>query len=123
MTFYLIAIIKSSRRLFFRRPGILRQTVQTTANQTGIHPSRRGTGLRHPLRQRLLPDHHLQVRGPPVELQEHVQADAAAEEVAGGGGLDHGHLGLHRQDRRAGQEAEEADLHRGIDKGGAGAAL
>ena len=64
-----------------------------------------------------------QVRSAAAQFQEHVQADATAEEVAGGGGLHHGHLGLHRQDRRAGQEAEEADLHRGIDKGGAGAAL
>ena len=64
-----------------------------------------------------------QVRGSAAEFQEHVQADAAAEEVAGGGGLHHRHLGLHRQDRRAGEEAQEADLHRGLDKGGARAAL
>ena len=64
-----------------------------------------------------------QVRSAAAQFQEHVQADAAAEEVAGGGGLDDGDLRLHRQDRRAGEEAEEADLHRGIDKGGAGAAL
>ena len=65
----------------------------------------------------------LQVRSSAAQFQEHVQADAAAEEVAGGGRFHHGHLGLHRQDRRAGEEAEEADLHWGLDKGSVGTAL
>ena len=66
---------------------------------------------------------NFQVRGPSAEFQEHVQADAAAEEVAGGGGLDDRHLGLHRQDRRAGTEAQEAHLHRGLHQGRPRAAL
>ena len=64
-----------------------------------------------------------QVRSSATKFQEHVQTDAAAEEVAGGGRLHHGHLGLHRQDRRAGKEAEKANLHRGLDQGGVGTAL
>ncbi len=32
----------------------------------------------------------MQVRGSPAELQKHVQTQAAAEQVAGGGRLDHG---------------------------------
>ena len=66
---------------------------------------------------------NFQVRGPSAEFQEHVQADAAAEEVAGGGGLDDRHLRLHRQDRRAGTEAQEAHLHRGLHQGRPRAAL
>ena len=64
-----------------------------------------------------------QVRSAAAQFQEHVQADAAAEEVAGGGGLDNRHLGLHRQDRRAGAEAQEAHLHRGLHQGRPRAAL
>ena len=41
------------------------------------------------VRQRLLPDHDLQVRGPEPVLQEHVQAEAAAAQVAGGCGRDY----------------------------------
>ncbi len=42
-----------------------------------------------------------------------MQADAAAEEVAGGGRLDDRHVGVDRQDRGAGPETEEANEHRG----------
>lgn len=45
-----------------------------------------------------------------------MQVDAPAEEVAGGGGLDDGDLGVDRQDRSAGQEAEEANEHRGVNQ-------
>lgn len=43
---------------------------------------RRGAGDGEAIRQRLQPDHHLAIRGPQSELQEHVQAQAAAGEVA-----------------------------------------
>jgi len=52
-----------------------------------------------------------------------VQVDAAAQEVAGGGGLDDGDLGVDRQDRCTGPETKEADQHRGLDQGRVGAAL
>ena len=107
----------------FRRPRVLREAVQAAADQARVHPGGRGPGPRHALRQRLFPDHHLPVRGPAAQFQEHVQADAAAQEVAGGGGLDDRHLGVDRQDRGSGPEAEEADEHRGLDQGRTGAAL
>ncbi len=115
--------IKSRRRLFFRRPRVLRQAVQAEEDKTGLHTGRRRPRLGHPLRQRLLADDDLQVRGPPAELQEHVQADATPQEVAGGGRLYHRDLGQHRQDRRTGPEAEEANLNRGQHQGSTGAAL
>ncbi len=48
-------------------------------DQAGVYTGGRGARAGHPLRQRLLPDHHLQVRGAPAELQEHVQTQAPAE--------------------------------------------
>jgi len=51
-----------------------------------LHTGRCGPGPRQAVWQRLLPDHHLQVRGSQPLLQEHVQAQAAARQVAGGRG-------------------------------------
>ena len=59
----------------------------------------------------------MQVRGSPAELQEHVQVEAAAAEVARGGGLDDRLADQHRQDRRPGQETEEAYVDRGVGEG------
>jgi len=47
------------------------------------------------------------VRGAAAVVQEHVQAQAAAAKVAGGGGLDDGLADQHRQDRGAGPQAQE----------------
>ena len=115
--------LKSYRHLLFRRPGVLCETIQAKTHQAWLHPGGRGSGSRHPLRQRLLPDHYLSLRGTPAQLQEHVQVDAAAQEVAGGGRLHDGDFRVHRQDRGPGPEAEEEDQHRGHDQGCPGAAL
>lgn len=70
------------RRRHQQRPaGDIRQAVQAEEDQAGvsrprqtetvlfqIHPGRRGTGPRHPLRERLLPDDHLSLRGSPAFL-------------------------------------------------------
>ncbi|GIY92614.1 hypothetical protein CEXT_691281 [Caerostris extrusa] len=56
----------------------------------------------------------LLIRSPAAELQEHVQAEAPAGQVAGGGGQHHGLPDLHRQDRRPGTQAKEEDQHRGV---------
>ena len=100
----------------FRRSRGLCQAVQAAAHQAGFHPGGRGPGPRHSLRQRVQPDHHLPLRGPPAQLQEHVQAEAAAAEVAGRGGQHHRHLRQHRQDCRPGPEAQEADEHRSLNQ-------
>lgn len=63
------------------------------------------------------------VRGAAAVVQEHVQAQAAAAKVAGGGRLDDGLADQHRQDRGAGSQAQEAHQHRGVRQGGPGAAL
>ena len=106
-----------------RRPGSFRQTVQTAADQVGIHPGRRRTGPGHFVRQRLLADDHLPVRGPAAQLQEHVQIEAAAAKVAGRGRLDDRLADVHRQDSGPGTEAQEADVDRGERQGSPGAAL
>jgi len=95
------------------RPGAVRQAVQAAPDQAGLHAGGRGARSRHPLRQRLLPDHNMQVRGAPTELQEHVQTQAPAQQMAGGGGLHLGKPDQPGQDRRAGEEEEKADLDRG----------
>jgi hypothetical protein len=58
--------------------------VQAEEDQVGLHPGRRGPRHGEAVRQRLLPDHHLQVRGSQPLLQEHVQAQAAARALAQG---------------------------------------
>uniref|UniRef100_A0A8B9WSS4 Uncharacterized protein n=1 Tax=Bos mutus grunniens TaxID=30521 RepID=A0A8B9WSS4_BOSMU len=106
-----------------RRPGAVRQAVQAAAHQAGLHAGRRGAGTGHPVRQRVLADYHLPLRGPAAELQEHVQAQTVAQQVAGGGGLEHRQPHEHRQDRGAGPQAQEADLHRGERQGRTGEPL
>jgi len=48
-----------------------------------VHTRRRRPGYGQALRQRLLTDDHLAVRGFEPELQEHVQTETAAAEMAG----------------------------------------
>lgn len=95
MVINVIRIIRSCRRLLFRRPGVLRQAVQAEKDQARLHAGRRRPRPGDAVRQRVLADDNLPLRGPAAELQEHVQADAATQEVAGGGRLDDRHLGLH----------------------------
>ena len=69
------------------------------------------------VRQRLLPNHNFTVRGPQPVLQEHVQAEAAAFEMAGGcRQLDQQQqrhvLQLALICRQHGPPAQEEDLHR-----------
>ncbi|CAL8288403.1 unnamed protein product, partial [Merluccius merluccius] len=105
------------------RPGAVRQAVQAAQDQAGLHAGGRGPGTGHAVRQRVLPDHHMPVRGPAAELQEHVQAETAAEQVAGGDGLEHGQPHQPGQDRGAGAQTEEADLDRSRGEGSAGEPL
>lgn len=42
----------------------------------------RGPGHGEAVRERLQPDHHLPLRGAQPQLQEHVQAEASAGEMA-----------------------------------------
>ena len=84
---------------------------------------RRRISLGYAVRQRLQSDHHLPVWGAPVELQKHVQTEAVAGQMAGGGGQRHRLAQLHRQNLPAGPETEKAHQHRGDGQGVAGAAL
>lgn len=110
-------------RSYLRRPGGLRQTVQAAADQARLHASGRRSSPGHPLRQRVLTDNDMQIRGVTVVLQEHVQAETPVTEVAGGGGLDDGLPDKHRQDRGPGEEEEKANEYRSVSEGSVGAAL
>ena len=116
-------IIISSRRLLFRRPRVICQTVQTEADQTRFHPSRRWPRPRNFIRECVFSDDHLSFRGLAAELQKHVQIDAPAQEVASRGRLNHGDLSLHRQNCRPGTETKETNLNRGQYQRGFGATL
>lgn len=107
----------------FRRPGSFRETVQAAPHQVGIHPSGRRVGARYAIWKRIFADDHMSVRSVTVELQEYVQAEAAAAKVVGGGGFDDGLADEHRQDRGAREEEEKAHEHRSVGEGSAGAAL
>ena len=52
-----------------------------------------------------------------------MQAEAVVTKVAGGGGQHDGDEREHRQNSRAGEEAEKEDEHRGVDQGRPRAAL
>ena len=66
--------LKSYRLLLFRWPRVVRQAVQAAADQARLHAGRRRPRPRHALRQRLQPDHHLQVRSRKLPIETFVQA-------------------------------------------------
>ena len=94
----------------------------------GVHAGRRRTRVGQDARHRLLPDDHLEVRGNELVLPEHVQPEAAAQEVAGGGGEgEHVCVGRGAVEdavgrRRIGKQLaeEEEDLDTPETEGGAG---
>ena len=82
-----------------------------------IYARRCGLGHGQDVRQRLLSNHHFEVRGPQLVIQEHVQTEAAPGQVAGGRRqLDQQQrrhvLQLPVLGRQHGQAAEEEDFHR-----------
>lgn len=62
-----------------------------------FHPGRRRPRHGETLRQRFLPDNDIPIRGPQPQLQEHVQAEATAAEVARGCGQHPQQPGLAQQ--------------------------
>lgn len=67
-----------------RRIGAICEDVQATSDQTGLYAGGCRSGHGEVVRQWLLPDHNIAFRSPQSELQEHVQAETIAPEVAGG---------------------------------------
>lgn len=64
--------------------GAVREDVQTEADKARVHAGRRWPGDGQTVRKRFFTNDHITLRGAQLELQEHVQAEAAAAEVARG---------------------------------------